>query len=482
MPASTANSMSEGRELTEAEVVKLTQSIKGAAENVAGNAYGVWADKIMDAFDAINRPLAFWRGEFRCYSNGCYRPLSALEIQDVLLKVNPALTISRVTTALGVRAFRTEDYFNPAGGLTCADGTLILDRDRKTDRIRFEDHSPGHRSTEEIPISFLRAGGEDEMRAFLRGAIGDDIAIRRVLELVGLAIFGEGCLLQRILLFQGDGLNGKGTLLSLMSSIFPASRRSAVTGDELLNDYGRASLNGSRVNMLGELDRYSPDQLTMLKTLVSGEPISARYVRQSGFTLTPRALHVSATNQMPRMGERTAALLRRFVVVRFTKSARLEEQDADYQRDLIRRCGPAFLRMCVEAASDVLARLDAKEPNFPMSPAMIESREALFGESPIRQFARQHLVRCRGEVLRIADVRTAYEVFCFEQGMAPLGPPAFKMALEEIGYPATKRSVVYLTDVAWAGGVGASMPLSEKHQTPPDPEPPSLTSLTSQKA
>jgi putative DNA primase/helicase len=448
--------MNQGRELNEIEVTKLTQSIKAAVENVSLSAFGVWADKILEAFEMIGRPLVHWRGQFRCFSEGCFRPLSVLEIQDVLLKVNPALSVARFTSALSVRAYRTDEFFNPVGFLTCADGTLILDRDHKTDRIRFEDHSPDHRTTDALPISFLRGGGEDEALAFLNEAIGDEVAIQRMLELVGLALFGEGCLLQRILLFQGDGLNGKGTLLALISSIFPASRRTAVTGDELVDDYGRAPLSGSLINMLGELDRYSPDQLTMIKTLVSGEPISARYVRQSAFTLTPRALHVSATNQMPRFAERTSALLRRWVVIRFRKSPRLEEQDADYQRDLIKRCAPAFLRLCVTAASDALIRIEEKLPNFEMSPEMIESREALFGESPFRKFTAQCLVRQRGEFLRISDVRAAYEKFCFENGLAPLGPPAFKSALEESGYPATKRSVVVLADVTWAGGEGAS--------------------------
>ena len=351
--------MKPDREINPVDLARLVALIEPATKGLGNSAYAAWADCILASFENIGRRLIFVGREFRCYSKetGCFMRLNALELRGLVLDCHATGSLDHVIKALSARAFEGDDYFAPGrNALTCRDGTIVLDLEHATDLIRFERHSPDHRTLDFIPVNFLTRAAEQETLDFLHDTISDEVAIEGLLTLIGLALLGEGCRYQRLILLKGDGLNGKGALLNLIYSLVPVSYRTNVTGEQLTRDYGRAELLGVRMNTLGELDRYSAEQLTILKTLVSGEPISARFVRGNGFTLVPLALHIAATNQLPSLGRKTMALLRRFVVISCENSIALEEQDPQFTTRLAERCASGFLGLCIDAAGRALAR------------------------------------------------------------------------------------------------------------------------------
>jgi phage/plasmid-associated DNA primase len=450
------------REISPDDLCRLVALIEPATKGLGNTAYAAWADQILLAFEQIERRLVFCRGEFRCYSirTGCFMRLNELELHGLVLDCHAPGSTPQIVKAIKVYAYKSDDYFSAGrNALTCLDGTILLDLNHPTDRIRFERHSPDYRTLDFVPVRYLKRDGEQEAKSFLQDTIGDPIAIERLMELVGLSLVGEGCRYQRLVLLKGDGLNGKGALLNLISSLVPVPNRTSITGKELTYDYGRAPLLGSRLNALGELDRYSAEELTTLKTLVSGEPISARFVGGNGFTLNPIALHIAATNHLPSLGRKTMALVRRFVVISCENSIALNDQDPLFSTRLAERCGSGFLGLCIDAARRALDRWERGDFKFEMSPEMEHQRDQLFGQSPLEQFVASHLVKTGDVVkdqLRISEVRDAYERFCGQLGINPLSASEFKSELANLGIPSRKSSIIILLGVRWCEGASGA--------------------------
>jgi hypothetical protein len=442
-------------------VSSVDETVRAASDR---KAHSVWADGVDLAFRSANRQLVYLDGgqpsQFYSYSPdlGCFTPFSDLEIQSLLYDCRAdghlrQTTVGGIIRALKARVGVTEAFFAPGRRcLACADGTLILDWDHATDLIRFEEHSPNHRARSYVPIPFLPKAGEAEIHAFLQQAIGDPVAIERLTEQIGLALFGEGCRYQRVFLLHGEGGNGKGVLSRLVTPLFPKGQVTSIPPKDIPPEWGRAQLQGSRLNFVGELDRITLEELTLLKALVTGEPISARNSKERGFTLESEALHVIATNTLPGLGQRSTALSRRFVVIPFTSAIPVERQDPLFAERLIEQGLSGLLGLCVENARRAGLRLKRGDTEFVTSPKMDEATAALFAPDHVDQFVNEHLVLTEDPIndrLRTEDVRSMYVAHCGAARIAPLGRPALKSRLEQLGLRTQKLNggVMHLVGV-----------------------------------
>ncbi|KAA8832594.1 bifunctional DNA primase/polymerase [Bifidobacterium tissieri] len=136
--------------------------------------------------------------------------------------------------------------------------------------------------------------------------------------------------------FYGDGGNGKGILLGGIKHDFP---QLAVSVDAQRILGGRRGVGGFSTEqetgkLIGALwafdedaDTITPDQMTLLKKISTGDTVIARRIGENSVSFTPRATFIIATNN-PVITTMTAASLRRFVYVRM-KDGRKPEEFAD---------------------------------------------------------------------------------------------------------------------------------------------------------
>lgn len=122
----------------------------------------------------------------------------------------------------------------------------------------------------------------------------------------------------------GDGGNGKGLLLSTLSDSYPEFAKS-IDSQRILG--GRRASGGFDTQqetgkLIGALwafdedaDSISIDQLTYLKKISTGDPVTARRIGENAVSVRPRCTFIVATNN-PVVTTLTAASARRYVYVR----------------------------------------------------------------------------------------------------------------------------------------------------------------------
>lgn len=153
---------------------------------------------------------------------------------------------------------------------------------------------------------------------------GDGETIEFVHRYIGYAATGytrEQCMM----FAHGEGGNGKGALFNVVYRAL-GSYAKAVDPDIFTlagsgqHKSGLAALNGKRFVLSQEIPENAHWNEARLKTLVSGDPIEANYMRAEKFEFVPKASIVICSNPKPAFRSVGDAVKRRFRFVSFSQS------------------------------------------------------------------------------------------------------------------------------------------------------------------
>lgn len=201
-----------------------------------------------------------------------------------------------------------------------------------------EPHSPSHRARFSYPFAY-EPGGKAPLRwlKMLYGIFRDDAdreeRIQLLHEFFGGCLIGVATRYDKAIFLQGDGDDGKSTVLDIFRAAFPPDTCSAVPPHKLSGfggecDYFRAQLAGKLANIVSELPEADLLESTGFKAMVSGDNISARAPCKPAFTYRPVAGMIFAANALPTVGDMSKGFWRRVIVMAFTRSF-----DGDPERD-----------------------------------------------------------------------------------------------------------------------------------------------------
>jgi len=189
------------------------------------------------------------------------------------------------------------------GALAPADASLLLSKSTAV-----EPAAPGA-----VPVRWL---------AFLRETCGgDDDVIRFLQKLFGYALTGKTT--EQLLAFiYGEGGNGKGVLVDTIRGIFGGYGHAADMKLFAASKYeghptSLAALAGARLVTASETERGQAWAEARIKQLTGGDPITAHFMRQDGFTFEPQFQLVLVGNHRPRIGTIDKAIRRRLVLIEF---------------------------------------------------------------------------------------------------------------------------------------------------------------------
>lgn len=136
-------------------------------------------------------------------------------------------------------------------------------------------------------------------------------------EFFGAALTGVAPLFKKVLIFVGEGRNGKSTVQSVLEAMFPPELISHSNPQTWHEDYARAELVGKRLNITSELPERELLESEALKTIVEGGAIQARRIREKKFEFRPVAAHIFATNSLIRTNDHSEGFFRRFCIMPF---------------------------------------------------------------------------------------------------------------------------------------------------------------------
>ena len=166
--------------------------------------------------------------------------------------------------------------------------------------------------------------------------------------------------LGKAFIFTGDKANGKSTFLNVMNVILGYENTSALDISELKDRFNTAMLCGKLANIGDDIgDEFlSGNAVAIFKKLVTGDRVKAERKGLDPFEFNPYTKFTFSANEIPKMRDKTGAVIRRLVII--PCDATFSKDDPDYRpfikyELLEEECLEYFIKIGIEGLKRVLA-------------------------------------------------------------------------------------------------------------------------------
>ena len=160
-----------------------------------------------------------------------------------------------------------------------------------------------------------------------------DQKIAMLQEFAGAALGGVATQYAKALILLGAGSNGKSTILRVIGSLFPSDSTTAQAPHDWTNQsasYNLVALSRAAINLAPEVSEKSVGTAAIIKSVISGDPILARPIREMPFTFEPKTAHFFAMNELFSSGDNSRGFWRRFLICKFNRSFENAAGGADH--------------------------------------------------------------------------------------------------------------------------------------------------------
>lgn len=161
-----------------------------------------------------------------------------------------------------------------------------------------------------------------------RLACGDDGIYALLEEVIGYLFYRRNELRKSFILV-GDKANGKSTYLDMLKTLLGDSNTSALDLAELGERFKTAELFGKLANIGDDIGDEFIANPAIFKKLVSGDRVNAERKGQDPFDFSSYAKLLFSANSMPRIRDKTGAVLDRIVLVPFKATFSKDDPDFD---------------------------------------------------------------------------------------------------------------------------------------------------------
>lgn len=277
----------------------------------------------------------------------------------------------------------------------------------------------------------------------------DDAAIRALLEeCIGYCFYRRNELGKAFIL-TGDKNNGKSTFLDIVKTILGDKNISALDLKELGDRFNTSMMFGKMANIGDDIgdDFLQGSQVSIFKKIVTGNRIKAERKGQDPFEFNPFIKLLFSANDIPRMKDKTGAVLRRLVIIPF--NARFSKYlpdgvtiDPDFdpfiKYKLIQKESIEYLiKLGVEGLKRVITNNEFTKSEKVQN-QLTEYEEE---NNPILAFINDTGVDMI-ENEPTADVYKRYQVFCADNAMQPMSNIVFsKQINKRLGFRVIQKKV-----------------------------------------
>ena len=269
-----------------------------------------------------------------------------------------------------------------------------------------------------------------------------DSAIRALLEeCIGYCFYRRNELGKAFIL-TGDKSNGKSTFLDCVKAILGEKNISALDLKELGDRFNTSMMFGKLANIGDDIgdDFLQGSQVSIFKKIVTGNRIKAERKGQDPFEFNPFIKLLFSANDIPRMKDKTGAVLRRLVIIPF--NATFGKSDPDYdpfikykliEKDSIEY----FIRLGIEGLKRVIIN-DEFTKSTKVQNQLNEYEEE---NNPIIAFiADSGIDMIENEPTN--EVYKRYQVFCADNAMAPMSNIVFsKQINKRLGFKVIQKKL-----------------------------------------
>ena len=295
--------------------------------------------------DAFKKPIFFSKGKFlfdkfavylknnnhivrinnqlHIYHEGIYIEGQS-EIEAAMIEHIPNLNRSKRTEITSYLDILIRKNVKPGSANLIAFKNGIYDLD--TDEML--DFSPDIIITNKINHNFNPSAYNELADKTLDKLACGDKAVRALLEeAIGYCFFRRNELRKSFIL-TGDKKNGKSTYLAVLKELLGDENASALDLNELGDRFSSASLFGKLANIGDDIADDFIANPAIFKKIVSGDWIKGENKGQKEFFFKPYCKLIFSANNIPRIKDKSGAVLDRLVIIPF--DAQFDKNDPDF--------------------------------------------------------------------------------------------------------------------------------------------------------
>ena len=308
-----------------------------------------------------NCHIAKINGQLHIFKDGYYK-FGYDEIQKKMIELIPNLKESQRSEVLKyLELIAPEKNVSNANYIAFKNGVYNI----LTDTI--EPYTPDIIITNMIPWDYNPRAYHELADKTLDKIACHDADIRALFEeYIGYNFYRRNEL-GKAFIFTGDKSNGKSTFLDIMMVLLGEENTSALDIRELGDRFSTVMMFGKLANIGDDIgDEFlSGTAVSLFKKIVTGNRIKAEHKGQKAFDFSPYVKLSFSANEMPKMRDKTGAVIRRLVMI--PCDAQFSKDDPDYRPfikyELIERQSiEYFIKIGIEGLKRVLANNRFTEP------------------------------------------------------------------------------------------------------------------------
>jgi putative DNA primase/helicase len=311
-------------------------------------------------------------------------------------------------------------------------------------------HRPEHAQRVSVEFPFDRDANCPRFDQYLETVFApdsdEDAKIALVEEILGAGLFGLATtsVAGRAFMLCGEGGTGKSTFLEILEALVPDKRVSQVPPQDFGDMGTRASLRGSRLNVVKETPASEVLKESGFKSIVHGETVMADKKYQPRFDFQPVALHVFACNELPDCPDTTDAYWDRWHGLTFNRRFRDTDDEINNLVDkIVENAMPGVYAHAIAGAERLLEK---EGYTWPKSSCDMISKWRQDGNS-VRRFldectTEQPIERSNKQTWEPSSkVWEAWGHFRKEEGHTDLRRKRFQQILRSHGYERGKSGI-----------------------------------------
>lgn len=278
--------------------------------------------------------------------------------------------------------------------------------------------------TNKIPHDYNYHAYSETMDITLDKISCNDDQIRDLLEeMAGFCLYRRNELRKAFILI-GDKANGKSTFLDCIVNMVGEDNTSALDLSELKDRFRASEMVGKLLNAGDDISENFIGDTSMFKKVVSGERVTTEKKGVDAFKFSNYCKFIFSANIIPRMKDKTGAVLDRLIIIPF--NATFSKKDPDYDPHIKSKLSTEeSMEYLLQVALDGLKRVLTNN-GFSESDKVQEELEKYHEKNdPVIGFMKE--IDIETDVINqpSKDVYKAYQIYCNDNNFTPLAHNAF---------------------------------------------------------
>ena len=180
--------------------------------------------------------------------------------------------------------------------------------------------SPKHFCNFRLPYNYDENAQCPEFMKFIYDIFeGDEERVQLIQEIMGACLLYDKCM-QYLVVFLGNGSNGKSLLASTIKHMLGDVNVSAIPLDKLSGDrFSKQNLDGKLLNISSEIKSEKIYSTSDFKTLTGGDSVEVEKKFQNAYTTEIYCKYIVLANEMFQTDDNSEGFYRRLIIVPFNQ-------------------------------------------------------------------------------------------------------------------------------------------------------------------